>query len=641
MLLKKVHYPIVGILILLLIVSFEVYLYYSELDFERTSSTPIPLYESWKTFILPSSFSDKNFDLYKHKLSGANYYRYNRSGNPDKVLKIAKESDYHQHEISVYNSDENIDGDNSRCPALNQITDGVLVDKSKNLDLDLIQVMNDFVRDLPNNLYYQEIAPYFLDRMQEFFDKGEEKQINRVWYQLAGSSVWLEDYGVHFMIRRLLYSPVGQRTSPILSLTYAQIFDSDWNELKDTHLVTSDNSKLLEPESLKFPSFIKIPFYHDPENLVERNYGPEDPRITLYKNEFGLYEPIIIFNSFHRKFDLGDDGEDLDQTKPKFYRSMWILYPFKIQLGKYNTDGARNDKYDNSKYAKVKELRIKDLFRKEKQKNWTPFTSYTEQIINHEDNFDRFIYFVYRWSHFEVLRCDVKSGVCDFEYKLNPTLPPNEEVGELRGGTPLISINELLSKLGIDTRSYIPFGREVWLGFARAHIDWCGCGPVMYRPNMVLVVKDEIPKELGYGQYDKVYKLSHVSSSISFDVDIIGWEADKPTKKCWFNNILIPNGISWWVANFDSELKIFDYMELTLSASDATVEKITIKNLLAVVLKFKGIFLGTDSEPYIPTSTIPSEMKGYNNDNIQCAMLQSRDFCSLYSKDNPDPDAKD
>ncbi|CAH2356094.1 hypothetical protein CLIB1423_55S00122 [[Candida] railenensis] len=117
--------------------------------------------------------------------------------------------------------------------------------------------------------------------MQKLFDNGEGKEINRVWNHLAGSSDWLEDYGVHLMIRGLMCSSISQRNAPILSLTYAQVFDSDWNELKDTHLVTSDDSKSLESGSLKFPSFVKVPLYHDLSSLVERYYGPEDLRITL------------------------------------------------------------------------------------------------------------------------------------------------------------------------------------------------------------------------------------------------------------------------------------------------------------------------------------------------------------------------
>lgn len=636
---KTITKEILVIIFILCILSIgEIYLSFFDSANIPSIVQTINRYSKKVRFIFPKSFDEERFSEFKYKVSGSTYYRFNGSQFPDSIFKTAKEEDFHQHDISVYHSNLNIKEDNKKCPELHRETTGIFVDEAKVIDLDMIKVMRNFMKDLPNNEYYQEIAPFFIDHLEDQFANGDELQIPEYWFQLAGSSVWLEEYGVHFMIRRVIYCPTAKRNAPSISLTYAQIFDENWNELEDTSLVIPDDTGMSDHDFVKFPKFLPVPFYHDVDTLNNRYYGPEDPRITKYKNKFGHYEPLIIFNAYHRKFEKFDDDEDhTNNIEAKFYRSMWVCFPFKFQRGKFNTDGNIDEMYGKMVYSKIEELRIKDRPRQEKQKNWTPFLSYNEQVQNREDIFNRYLYFIYRWANLEVLRCDVVSGVCDFEYKLYPSLLPSTPVGELRGGTALLSINELMVKLGIDIKYYLPPEREVWLGFARAHIDNCGCGPVMYRPNLVLVVKDKIRKKDSESEFDVVYKISHVSSSISFDINVFGWNLNQPHMVCLGNNILIPNGISSWVINQDADTndKIVDYLTLTVSVSDYDVERINIRNLLAEVVQFEGVFLGGDKMPYIPQSTKPSQEIGYNNDNVECAISTSKDFCKVYGLEHP------
>ena len=59
----------------------------------------------------------------------------------------------------------------------------------------------------------------------------------------------------------------------------------------------------------------------------------------------------------------------------------------------------------------------------------------------------------------------------------------------------------------------------------------------MYRPNLVILVKDIIDDQI-------YYKVSHISPSLSFDIPIPGWS--EPDDLCYDLNILIPYSISKW-----------------------------------------------------------------------------------------------
>lgn len=97
------------------------------------------------------------------------------------------------------------------------------------------------------------------------------------WHRFAGSSVWLPQYGLHFMVSRVMWSPSGIPNKAFASFLYAQLFDRNWEEVPETHLkvpyeekvtksvinadgtkseLTLDTTKSFR--NIKFPSFLPI-----------------------------------------------------------------------------------------------------------------------------------------------------------------------------------------------------------------------------------------------------------------------------------------------------------------------------------------------------------------------------------------------
>ncbi|KAG7662706.1 uncharacterized protein J8A68_003765 [[Candida] subhashii] len=607
-------------------------------------------------------------------------------------------SNYSPYNFTIFTSGNNIHMDLNQCDSKLKSTSNIQIDQAIPLDVSLPDILTNLLQEMESGTsqYLNELAPFVLPELRL---QLKLNVVDRFWYRLAGSSVWLEQYGVHFMISRILYSPKGARNQPIISLTYAQIFDKDWNELINTKLLVptnnlkKDKSKLKESEQpqkfkiLNFPYFLPIPFWHDYDDTSGKYYGPEDPRLILVKNKRGYEEPLVVFNAYHRKLvDFDDDDDTRIVMKPDFYRSMFLCWPWQFQRGKENVEAIRNPDYDTHLYNRIVELQIKNLPRMKTQKNWTPFISQVDRI---HDGYDKRIQFIYRWANLDVLKCDLdgkNAGVCGLSYRLNENLAPKNEIGPLRGGTQLININQLLQTANIPIKKFIVPNREIWVGFARAHLDDCGCGKVLYRPNMVIIVKDKIKMgksgESLFGAKDNskiiyrdLYKVSHISSSLSFDIPILGWDLLNPSDLCGHVNVLIPNGISSWTIqslekNKDT-WKSDDYLTLSLSMSDATVHKINIKGLFQSIIDLpdKSLFLEPDYKPPSQQqSQISKEIKkklqipesaaikafqqqqqaqqkqgseddneislpGFNNDNVVCALQSSVQFCAAYGKE--------
>ena len=79
-------------------------------------------------------------------------------------------------------------------------------------------------------------------------------------------------------------------------------------------------------------------------------------------NVNGYEEPLIIFNSYNRKFIDADDDEDIGLGKEiKFFRSMYMCYPWKFQLDKSNVEGISTQEYNDHIYNKIIEFKIKNM----------------------------------------------------------------------------------------------------------------------------------------------------------------------------------------------------------------------------------------------------------------------------------------
>ncbi|RCK67382.1 Beta-mannosyltransferase 5 [Candida viswanathii] len=476
------------------------------------------------------------------------------------------------------------------------------VSRPYNLNADLYKVLRKFAQE--DNPYYREMWPFFPDLIRQL----KTQTVQKHWYQMIGSSVWLEQYGVHFMISRIFYSKSGDKVKPVMSLSYVQIFDRDWKELENVDLIVP-NDKEMGPEfkRVSYPTILPMPVYHNVGKQNGRFYGVEDPRIILVKNDKGYEEPVIIYNSHNRKISRIKSFKDLWSTvNLDMYRSMFIAWLWRSQKGKANVDEALDRSYLKETYVKVKELKLpRTSGAPRKEKNWTPFISYEQRKKN---GYDAELNLIYQFQDLKIVRCslDHRDSVCQWEYQRNEEKSP--AVKRLRGGTELISINELLDKSSFNELKRFKLAlardkKQVWVGFARAALKNCGCGVKMYRPNLVVLVKDS-----------KGYSITQISSFVDLNVPIIPWSDDFWI--CSGKNLLVPNGISSWGYARDKFGRLEDYLTLSLSRSDATVDLVFAKGILRQIL----------TEAVLP----PAEIK--NDNNIKCAIKASKQFCQDYGK---------
>lgn len=528
---------------------------------------------------------------------------------------------FHLYEFSVFNSKKFVNLDFEQCGLL-ESKNTISINKPIDMKVSLFKILSKLLYDMKDDEYLKELQPFIIP---ELLIQLKLNIIDKFWYRFSGSAIWLDQYQVFFMISRIIYSPKGIKNQPVLSLTYAQIYDKNWNEIHGKLVVPSNNLNKQQQQQelfkdLTFPCFLRIPFFHDYDQTLGKYYGPEDPRLILV-NVNGYEEPLIIFNSYNRKFIDADDDEDIGLGKEiKFFRSMYMCYPWKFQLDKSNVEGISTQEYNDHIYNKIIEFKIKKYETSfSNQKNWTPFISSSDKSK---------IKFVYRWTNLDILSCDLTTGFCEFEYKMNKTLSPKNKVGPLRGGTQLVNLNDI-----IPDKSILLPTREIFVGFARTHLDDCGCGKTMYRPNLVILVKDIIDDQI-------YYKVSHISPSLSFDIPIPGWS--EPDDLCYDLNILIPYSISKWdissLKKIESNYKVKDELILTLTISDETIHKLNIRGLFQSILNLNdnSLFKIPSSNPKLPSSSksTDSHLKylGYNNDNLMCALKGSDEFCFNYGQ---------
>ena len=103
-----------------------------------------------------------------------------------------------------------------------------MVSELKSMQVSLETEVRNFVKQ--NSEYCRKLVPFF---QKDVTKQLENHIVDKFWFRLSRSSVWLEQKGVHFMVLRVLYSPRGIRNQPIISLSYIQIFNEKWEELDE------------------------------------------------------------------------------------------------------------------------------------------------------------------------------------------------------------------------------------------------------------------------------------------------------------------------------------------------------------------------------------------------------------------------
>ncbi|CAI5755732.1 unnamed protein product [Candida verbasci] len=379
------------------------------------------------------------------------------------------------------------ESENFDCSSIKMINDNIIESSpliNLNKDDDLKSLRDQLLNMSETNAVYKLC---FQDKEHE----SEEDILKKKWFKFCGSSVWMSNYGVYFTINRIVYTKEGSRNNPTISILSGQIFNRNWEELKDYKFPNSN---------LTFPTI--LPHYIDIGKKEKKEIiGSEDPRVILNEyNEDGktIQEPIVIFNA--------------RRTEIKWFRAMHIYRPL---LDPVN----------------IIRLSIKDKKRSFREKNWAPF-------MNSHDN--DYINFIYNFNPLRIIKCDLKSGECN-KVTGPPfnTLNANDNAGKLRGGTQLIEIPENFLPNDVTEKN------KFLLGIARSHNKECGCLIELYRPHIFILSKSKDPEINNY-------QLDYVSSLLDFNIVPEPWSIGKSTCQDG-KSVLIPNSIAYWdkIGNHD------------------------------------------------------------------------------------------
>lgn len=465
-------------------------------------------------------------------------------------------------------------------------------------------------------------AENFLSREVTHDDEKEMNEreiIQRNWFQFGGSSVWLESQQCFVVYSRVIYSPIGIKNRPHVSLVRAQAYDRNWNEIKGKripyfdiqqpkdmvmalqqidkelglsdcdllaseplaydaciventrHRMTAQNRResILSKYYITYPTILEIPFRTDGDWK-----GPEDPHVILRKTKNGE-EPVVVFNIYDR--DLGR-------------RVMMAHLPHR-------------------KIDPLIKFSIRGREQKELEKNWTPFF---HQNLGESSVSRGFLHFIYSFSPLEILKCSLNDGYCEMVFEAE-TLKITEanRFGGIRGGTQFMPLPDILP--GIK-------GQQLWVGFPKQHIEDCGCGSHYYRPMFSILV-----------EHDGVYSQEAMVPAIGFNRDVLSW--DLKGTYCKDINIMSPNSVAFWeIVNQDPQAKTFeDYLTLTFSEADSNTRVLTLKGMLNFIL---GIYREKD---ILEKFEINDEADNIIGQTMRCVVHSAFDYCKLYGETHPPP----
>ncbi|CCH61698.1 hypothetical protein TBLA_0F01560 [Henningerozyma blattae CBS 6284] len=447
-------------------------------------------------------------------------------------------------------------------------------------------------------------------------ERENEEIVNKRWNQFGTSGVWLEGEQCYITASRIMYSKSESKSDPTVSFIRLQAFDRDWNEIKNKSILKFDAPDIIQNTLRKFEKelskevdceqiyrekdvsnteyeqcienkdyfeqlkvrkntllrryYVTYPTNYDvPFNLPEKFAGPEDPRIILRRTK-NVEEPIIIFNM--------NDGES---------RKMHAYLPHR------NVNKVVKFRFENMNH--------------DTEKNWAPF--FTEQdlqldsILSHGS-----IHLVYRLNPLEIARCSLDDGLCEKVFEKSTLELSKQSVNtDIRGGTQFIPLPSSIPKIN---------GKQIWVGFTKIHLRGCGCSEHYYRPMLSVMVEKH-----------GVYHQDLVVPNLSFETDVINWQADG-TKCNRGNNIMSPNSIAAWevVGQDPFTKKIDDYMVFTYSESDKVSSVITIRGVLEYIIRVYG---ETDvDEDFIPSQ----ESDTILGKSLNCFVDFSVHLCKQYGK---------
>ena len=517
---------------------------------------------------------------------------------------------------------------------------------------------------------YPQFYP-FATSNDEKDDQSELETVQKRWFQFGPSGVWLEDIQRFLVLTRYMYAPNGSLKFVRCSFGKMDLYDKDWNLVKGERLMYKDNSDL--PNG--FENYLKQAQHQ--QELKER-YDPheksnsksdvellEDYVVASLQNELNYNQNCNLFSSENDKKTCQTKNEKvmkvvqarkehiLDKYSIQFPNFInvamdvdegtWLAgvedprvtvkkYPVEEPLVLFNMITKDGNRYMHAYYplrSKNRQIKftIKDKNPEYMEKNWTPFfLEEDEHFANNVNSLNRgYVRFIYKYNPLKILKCSLNDGRCDIvfdNYKMlyelsnvyaNADSDAFNNLKAVRGASQLVPLPSVVPQVE---------GVNLWVTFAKTHLDNCGCGERFYRPLLIV-----------FSESQGIYTQELLVPVIDFDLDVLGWNRKDNT--CTGYNVFNPNSISSWdVVEQDSKTgKFNDYMTILTSEADYRSRRIVIRGLLDFILsayKSKKV-----DENNLKTRN-PQLSKKMFGSVIQCMSDEIEQRCADYGKLHPE-----
>lgn len=407
-----------------------------------------------------------------------------------------------------------------------------------------VSIEDDFfeIRDLLLSSKYQNIISILDESNPEQSIVSDIKN----WYKKSGSSVWLPNEHAHLVSTTVMYAPFDV-FNPLVSFIRLQLFDSNWNEIKNRRIKYNDLSDKdihetlkiynktkkdidLDPISIKFPAILNMDV---PTKNIKRSIGPENPRM-IYKNGDIFSEPVIIFN----------------MAVLSSQRNMFAVFPFRKPY-----------KGNEHSILKFKNIGKNALIHLKDEKNWVPF--FDSVRVGDSKRSRGNIHFLYTMDPLVVFRCSLDTGKCSkLQDNIQSSTYSKESVAYLRGGSSYYPIpRNVIDTLVPNNDNKL----QMWIGFQKMALKKSPCGDKFNRPALTLLVKE-----------DGIFRVDLITSPMDFNLKIGEICDGSPS-------IINANGISFWNINQNNGV-YEDHLGLIIDTQTDKVEIVFLKNVINYIL---------------------------------------------------------
>lgn len=316
--------------------------------------------------------------------------------------------------------------------------------------------------------------------------------------------------------------------------------------------------------------FVKYPYILDIQTpSYEKVDSIENPRVLLRPNKEVGQEPLLILN--HKI------GKNSKVTAYFPHRKTTALLYFQMEEGE-------------------------DMGTM--QKNWAPFNHQNEYTTLSKFS-DGYVHFVQTFSPIQILNCSLDDGLCKKTFNGDTMeLSEGTQNDNMIGGTQFVSLPDVLPAVK---------DKNIWVSFAKTHLDKCGCGNKFRRPALTVMIHN-----------NGTYHLELIAPGMDFTIAPLN--SKLKTTDCEGDNVItVGSIISWTIASQDKLRHSFeDYMRIDITQPGNVTKRVIIRGLLDYIL---GIYKAKDIKD---TFEIDNEAHTILGKTTMCASDHSFEVCRRY-----------